>query len=314
MRAHKALEYKGKVEAIRSCHETLLEAEIRLIEAQSDVENLEERNSGIVQRQEQERQQVKEIERESKIVTETARKALAVCQAITAEEDEATNQKLQGIPEDLTIEALELDIASEESKLDFIQANNPNAIAQFERFQTTVDRLTAKVEEADKRLKKIQEKITRVRGKWEPELDKLISEISDAFAYNFEQIGCAGEVGVEKTDDFEDWKIMIKVKFRYVSRCCRHDFYNNADSFTERTSNSKSSTSIANPVANDPSPPSSTSWPCNLSPALPSALLMKSTKAWTPAMNVWCTSVWWKSLARNTLLNISSSRRNCSQA
>lgn len=216
MRAHKALEYKEKVEAIRSCHEALLETEIRLIEAQSDVETLEERNSGIVQRQEQERQQVKEIERESKIVTERARKALAVCTAITAEEDEATNQRLQGIPEDLTIESLELDIASEESKLDFIQANNPNAVAQFERFQTTVDRLTAKVEEADKKLEKIQEKIIRVRGKWEPELDKLVSEISDAFAYNFEQIGCAGEVEVEKTDDFDEWAIKIKVKFRYV--------------------------------------------------------------------------------------------------
>ena len=30
---------------------------------------------------------------------------------------------------------------------------------------------------------------------WEPELDKLVKEISNAFAYNFEQIGCAGEVG-----------------------------------------------------------------------------------------------------------------------
>jgi chromosome segregation ATPase len=217
MKAHKALEYKEKVEAIRSCHEALLEAEIRLIEAQSDVETLEERNSGIVQQQEEERQQVKEIERESKIVTETARRALQVCHAVLAEEDETNNQRLQGIPEDLTMEALELDIAAEESKLDFIQANNPNAIAQFERFQTDVDRLTSKVNEADKKLEKIKEKITRVRGKWEPELDKLISEISDAFAYNFEQIGCAGEVGVEKTDDFENWAIKIKVKFRYVS-------------------------------------------------------------------------------------------------
>ena len=217
MKAHKALEYKEKVEAIRSCHEALLEAEIRLIEAQSDVETLAERNSGIVQRQEQERQQVKEIEKESKIVTERARNLLEVCNAVLAEGDEESNERLQGIPEDLTMEALEIDIASEESKLDFIQANNPNAIAQFERFQTTVDRLSAKVEEADKKLEKLQGKITKIRGKWEPELDKLIAEISDAFAYNFEQIGCAGEVGVEKTDDFEDWAIKIKVKFRYES-------------------------------------------------------------------------------------------------
>jgi chromosome segregation ATPase len=228
MRAHKALEYKEKVEAIRSCHEALLEAEIRLIESQSDVETLEERNSDIVQSQEQERQKVKEIERESKMVTDRARRALEVCRAVNDEEDEATRERLSGLAEDLTVEALELDIAAEESKLDFIQANNPNAIAQFERFQTTVDRLKAKVDEADNRLEKIQEKINKVRGKWEPELDRLISEISDAFAYNFEQIGCAGEVSVEKTDDFEDWAIKIKVKFRYVCLFCSLKS-NNAD-------------------------------------------------------------------------------------
>ena len=314
MRAHKALEYKEKVEAIRSCHEALLETEIRLIEAQSDVETLEERNSGIVQRQEQERQQVKEIERESKIVTERARKALAVCTAVTAEEDEATNQRLQGIPEDLTMESLELDIASEESKLDFIQANNPNAVAQFERFQTTVDRLTAKVEEADKKLEKIQEKIIRVRGKWEPELDKLVSEISDAFAYNFEQIGCAGEVEVEKTDDFDEWAIKIKVKFRYVFSLAVAVLEQTLTSSTEKTNNFKSSTSTANPAESDPSQQFSISWHCNPSPDHPSVSSMRSIKAWTLATNEWFMSVWWKLLARNTLLNISSSRRSCSLA
>jgi chromosome segregation ATPase len=179
------------------------------------VEALEERNSGIVRHQEEEKERLKAIERESKIVKETAQRALRVCEAITAEEDEETNQRLQAIPDGLTLEALELDIASEESKLDFIQANNPNAIAQFERFQQTVMRLQSKVEEADQRLEKLQGRITEVRGKWEPQLDHLISTISDAFSYNFEQIGCAGEVDVEKTEDFDDWAIKIKVKFRY---------------------------------------------------------------------------------------------------
>ena len=160
---------------------------------------------------------MEEIEREAKIVTARAKEALEVCRTITADEDEETNERLTLIPEGLTMEALDQDVAAEESKLDFIQANNPNAIAQFEKFQTMVNRLTAKVEEADKKLEKLQSKIRKVRARWEPDLDKLIAQISDAFAYNFEQIGCAGEVAVEKTDDFEDWAIKIKVKFRYVS-------------------------------------------------------------------------------------------------
>jgi structural maintenance of chromosomes protein 5 len=177
---------------------------------------LEERNSDIVRHQEEEKERLKEIEREAKTVKETAQRALKACEEITGAVDDETNQRLQAIPDGLTLEALELDIASEESKLDFIQANNPNAIAQFERFQQSVTRLQAKVEEADQRLGKLQSKITKVRGKWEPQLDQLISTISDAFSYNFEQIGCAGEVGVEKTEDFEDWAIKIKVKFRYA--------------------------------------------------------------------------------------------------
>jgi hypothetical protein len=47
-------------------------------------------------------------------------------------------------------------------------------------------------------------------------VDQLISQINDAFSYNFEQISCAGEVGVHKDEDFEKWAIEIKVKFRYV--------------------------------------------------------------------------------------------------
>jgi chromosome segregation ATPase len=205
------------VEVIRRRHEQLLEAEIQLIEARSDVECLEERNMDIVEKRNHERAKVKEIEKEANIVKETARKALRVCQAITAAEDQDTSDKLTALPEDLTLEALELDIAAEESKLDFIQANNPNAIAQFERFQGNVDKLKAKIAEVDQRLENLQTKITRTRGKWEPELDKLIAEISDAFAYNFEQIGCAGEVSVSKTDDFEEWAILIRVKFRYFT-------------------------------------------------------------------------------------------------
>lgn len=215
-KATKSLEYKEKVETIRLRHEELLEAEIRLVEAHSDVESLTERNSGIMQRQEQERERVKEIERESKIVTERAKRALHVIEELNSKEDEETRDRLASLSEDLTMEAVELDIAAEESKLDYIHANNPNAIAQFERFQVSVDKLKTNIQEADVRLDKLQSSITKIRDKWEPELDKLIAEISDAFAYNFEQIGCVGEVGVEKTDDFEDWAIKIKVKFRYA--------------------------------------------------------------------------------------------------
>ena len=214
-KAKATLDHKEQVTKIRIRHEELLEAEIRLIEAESDVAALNERNAGIVQRRETERQIMRDAEDESRRVKEIARKALDVCKDISAEADAAGNMEyFQTISPDLTVQDLETDIASEESKLEYIHAHNPHAIRDFERRQVDVDRFKEKIAESEEKLKSISRGITKIREHWEPELDKLIAEISDAFSYNFEQIGCAGEVSVHKDDDFDNWAVQIKVKFR----------------------------------------------------------------------------------------------------
>jgi chromosome segregation ATPase len=110
---------------------------------------------------------------------------------------------------------LETEIAAEEAKLEFVHANNPNAIRDFETRQLQLDKLKEKISGAEEKLETVDCEITRVRGIWEPALDRLISEISEAFSINFEQIGCAGEVSVHKDEDFDLWAVDIKVKFRY---------------------------------------------------------------------------------------------------
>ncbi|KAF4633024.1 hypothetical protein G7Y89_g5095 [Cudoniella acicularis] len=114
----------------------------------------------------------------------------------------------------MTVEGLQNEISAEEAKLEFVHANNPNAIRDFEKRQADVDKLKEKIAEAEQKLEKISRSLAKIRGKWEPALDALISEISEAFSYNFEQIGCAGEVGIHKHDDFDLWAIQIRVKFR----------------------------------------------------------------------------------------------------
>ncbi|KIN01513.1 hypothetical protein OIDMADRAFT_104060 [Oidiodendron maius Zn] len=213
-KAGKALDHKKKVELIRQCHEELLDAEVRLIEAKSDVEALEERNKEIVQMLEGEEQQVREVEQKSKAARDTAAKALKVCQAISAKATPEETEHFQQVPEAMNMEELELEIAAEEAKLDFIHANNPNAIRDFEKRQEDIDKLKEKLTEAADKLERYSRQITKVRSKWEPELDKLVEEISDAFSYNFEQIGCAGQVSIHKDEDFDQWAIQIKVKFR----------------------------------------------------------------------------------------------------
>ncbi|KUJ23509.1 P-loop containing nucleoside triphosphate hydrolase protein [Mollisia scopiformis] len=210
-----ALEYKTLVEKIRDCHDELLEAQIRLIEARSDVEALTARNEDIVRQLEEEEARKKHAEQESKRVQDIAKRALAICKDILADEENAPyEQEFTHPPADMTLESLDIEIAAEQSKLEYMQLNNPNALRQYESRQVEVDKLKEKVTATETKLEKLEQHINKIRGKWEPQLDALIAEISDAFSFNFEQIGCAGSVSVHKDDDFDLWAIQIKVKFR----------------------------------------------------------------------------------------------------
>lgn len=210
-----ALKHKAQAEKLRAALDDLLEAEFRLLEAASDVETLKERNAGIAQQLDDERRLVQQVEKDASDAKATAARALEVCKAILVEED-ADPEYFKTLDPSLTMEALQNDIDTERAKLDYIHDGNSGALKEFEIRQVNMERLAAKIQESERRLEKFSRKIAEVREKWEPELDKLISEISDAFSYNFEQIGCAGEVGVHKDDDFDLWSIEIKVKFRYV--------------------------------------------------------------------------------------------------
>lgn len=207
--------HKAQVSQIRECHEELLDAEIRFIEATSDVEALKERNKDTMAQVQEEENNVDQAAQRLSVAYDKAQGLLSVCQEIWSEAEAAGNTDYFKNREGMSVETLEVEIAAEESKLEFIHASNPNAIRDFERRQLDIDRLRVKVDEANEKLQRINRHISKVRDKWEPELDKLIAEISDAFSYNFEQIGCAGEVAVHKDEDFDQWAIQIKVKFRY---------------------------------------------------------------------------------------------------
>lgn len=211
-KANAALDHKRVVAKIRERHQDLLEAEIMIIEARSDIEALKERNKDTEEHLARERAKVKEVERESTVVKEKARVALDACREIQA--SVADPSVYADIPPETTVEGLEAEIVAEEAKLQFLHANNPNAKKDYDKRQAELEKLKDKVEDAEGKLERVEIKIARIRGVWEPALDGLIEEISAAFSYNFEQIGCAGEVSVNKKEDFADWAIEIRVKFR----------------------------------------------------------------------------------------------------
>ena len=89
-------------------------------------------------------------------------------------------------------------------------------IVEFEKRAKRIEDKKAQELRLGIELERVTAQITGVRAQWEPELDALVAQISAAFADNFSRIQCVGEVGIHKDEDFSQWAIHIKVKFRSV--------------------------------------------------------------------------------------------------
>jgi chromosome segregation ATPase len=183
------------------------------MEAESDVGVLKAKNSEITQRLEEGKQSLKRISEELEEQRNIAAEARAGAVAILTEENK---DELAAKAKDKTVEDVEQAIQVEKAKLEVIQASNPAALEEYERYAARIERERANQANQEARMAELNEKINTIKSQWEPRLDQLVSQINDAFSYNFEQISCAGEVGVHKDEDFDKWAIEIKVKFRYV--------------------------------------------------------------------------------------------------
>ena len=215
--AQAALEYADAVEALREAHNGLHESELMLIEATSEFETLESRNSDVKALLEAKKHEVDALIRETQIAQDDARKILDRCKALMSSPDEALQEFFRSLPTEQSIEQLEIEIESEKARLELMHEGNGGVIKEFEQRQKRIDALKAKLEEFKHGLDEFDEKIREIRDQWEPELDKLVKRISDSFSFNMRQINCAGEVGIFKDEeDFDQWAILIQVKFRYA--------------------------------------------------------------------------------------------------
>lgn len=114
-----------------------------------------------------------------------------------------------------SLEELNTEIQAVDARLELMADGNPQAIKEYEKRENSIENTQRKLEEIANRLGAMQGQITSIREQWEPKLDKLVADISDAFSHNFQKIGCAGQVGVYKDEeDFENWSIQIQVRFR----------------------------------------------------------------------------------------------------
>ncbi|KAF3768765.1 hypothetical protein M406DRAFT_44410 [Cryphonectria parasitica EP155] len=222
--AHKkakiVLEHQKQLKTLREASQAVLAAQTRHIEANSDLEALKERNKGIVQQLEEERKKLEELVRRVDEVKAEARNAqTAIRELLTipdtdGEMDIERRDYLVRFSEGKTLEGVAEDIQVENSKLELIHDADPGLLRDFEKRAKDIKRQQAEIEKRQAALDKLKEEIQEKRQNWEPSLDEIVRRINDAFSYNFEQINCAGEVGVHKDEDFDKWAIEIKVKFR----------------------------------------------------------------------------------------------------
>ena len=185
-----------------------------LIEANSDVAVLTERNGAIKEHLETKQREVDEIAKNQNRIAKEARKILDQCGELMSGLDELTKDFLSNLDPNQTLEELELEIDSEEARLELMHEGNGGIIREFEARQQKIDSLKARLEEVNAALEELGTKITEIRNQWEPQLDKLVKRISNSFAFNMKQINCAGEVSIHKDEDFDQWAIQIQVKFR----------------------------------------------------------------------------------------------------
>lgn len=220
-RAEEALKLMSTVSSLQKLQTDLFEAELLQIEAQSDSEFMQARNEDINRRLEQARQEVDRLKREEAGVKERAMAFWRQCEAVMRNElspiEEALQRRL--VDEKTKPDEFEAEIEATIARLEMVHEGNPHIIQEYENRAKEIDRIRSKLTRLDQELGEVDGKITEIRDKWEPELDALVGQISEAFGENFRRMGLAGEVNVRKEEDFENWAIQIEVKFRYVS-CC----------------------------------------------------------------------------------------------
>ncbi|KAK6956260.1 hypothetical protein Daesc_001534 [Daldinia eschscholtzii] len=213
-KARSVLKQKEQLSRIRDAHQALLEVQIRLIEAQSDVKGLEKQNANIKQQLDEKKAEITSARNEMEKMKAAATVARKKVMEAIGDGGEERLAYLNALVGEKTTEDVDHEIGAESTKLELIHGVDPAILRQYEKRAQDIEDLTRKKEELNAKLESYVRKITQIMEQWEPGVDGVIGKINDAFSYNFEQINCAGEVSIHKDEDFEQWAIEIKVKFR----------------------------------------------------------------------------------------------------
>ncbi|KAK5150099.1 Structural maintenance of chromosomes protein 5 [Recurvomyces mirabilis] len=206
-----AIDYGNAVVALRDLIVQHVEAQILAVEAKNDLEKLKEHT--------QEEKELLELRREvdTSVLLRRRRWRTEASSATYARVSANRWRRVMCLHEthdevkEWEPERLELEIESMHAKLEMNDgAGGQQILKAYEDRAHAIEKLSRRKEAVDAGLEALETDLTDIREQWEPKLDRLIAQISEAFAENIAKIQCAGEVSVHKDEDFEQWAIPIK--------------------------------------------------------------------------------------------------------
>ncbi|KAK6333574.1 Structural maintenance of chromosomes protein 5 [Orbilia javanica] len=213
-----AAKFSGHVRKYVVQYKAMATAELHAIELSSNLQHYNSWNQSFKDRVESKKKELEELQTHKNEIDHRAKTLREHCRNLLDTFSEEQRNEISNIQSKKTVDELNAEIQQEEVRLEGIYEGNPNAIRQYEARQREIDELRGTIDTKLAELEKLQAKVKRVRSRWEPRIDQLIGNISEAFSKSFEFIGCAGSVRIRKEGkdgrDFENWAIEILVKFR----------------------------------------------------------------------------------------------------
>lgn len=206
-----------------------MRTEVLHLEAASDTNTLELRRSGaaemLAEKSRQVSQLIEQVDAQKGRGQELRRESKRIMRHVSDREGiEEVNEAFS--VDGYNMDSFNADLDSEKARLALTHGGHSGMLEEFEARERKIQELKDKLSSSIQQTAKIQEGIDEIRGQWEPQLEAIVSRISDAFGDSFRRIGLAGQVGLFKAEDeaspndehgpsnFEHWAIQIQVKFR----------------------------------------------------------------------------------------------------
>lgn len=121
------------------------------------------------------------------------------------------------------MDEIDAEIESRQRSADGLFISNPKVIEDYEARKEKIETLEKEIDDRKNNLERDNDEIKDLevctcapqklilQDTWLPSLEELVNSISEKFSEYMRRIGCVGEVGLKKEEDYNNWGIQIKV-------------------------------------------------------------------------------------------------------